>query len=144
MATVKHRASLIAAAGGIVGATLLLSAGQTTPAQALGVYAEAQALRGAGLYAENCAQCHTRTLERSSLAPALTGPAFVARWTRDKPLSDVFDYMRSSMPLNSPGGLSLQQNADLLAFLLKKSGYQAGNSALPSTSAQLASVKVAK
>ena len=50
--------------------------------------------------------------------------------------------MRTQMPLNSPGGLSAQQNADMLAFLLKKSGYAAGKMDLPATSEKLAGVKV--
>lgn len=112
------------------------------PPAASGGYTEAQATRGAALYAENCGQCHSLDLAGGDLAPALTGPAFTVRWT-SRPLSDVFDYMRTQMPLNSPGGLSAQQNADLLAFLLKKAGYTAGATDLPAASDKLAAVKLA-
>jgi mono/diheme cytochrome c family protein len=108
---------------------------------AAGLYSEAQAERGAALYAENCAQCHQFDLAGGELAPALAGPAFTLRWT-GKPLSELFDYMRTQMPLNSPGGLSARQNADTLAFMLEKSGYASGKTDLPATSEALMKVKL--
>ncbi len=104
-----------------------------------GVYTDAQAARGEALYADNCSYCHLVDLTGGELAPPLTGPPFVEKWTR-RPLSHVFDYMRVSMPLNSPGGLSAQQNADVLAFLLKRAGRAAGATELPADSAALTSV----
>lgn len=104
-----------------------------------GVYSEAQASRGEALYADNCSYCHLVDLSGGDLAPALTGPPFMAKWT-GKPLSEVFDYMRVAMPLNSPGGLSTQQNADILAFLLKKSGFPAGATELAAQATSLRSV----
>ncbi|MEQ1896855.1 MAG: cytochrome c [Vicinamibacterales bacterium] len=101
-----------------------------------GVFSEAQAARGEALYADNCSYCHLFDLSGGDLAPALTGPPFVAKWA-GKPLSEVFDYMRVQMPLNSPGGLSAQQNADVLAFLLKRAGFPAGAIDLPLQSAGL-------
>lgn len=101
-----------------------------------GVFSEAQAGRGEALYADNCSYCHLVDLSGGDLAPALTGSPFVAKWA-GKPLSEVFDYMRVQMPLNSPGGLSAQQNADVLAFLLQRSGFPAGATDLPPQSAGL-------
>jgi mono/diheme cytochrome c family protein len=121
------------------------TAQQSKPAApALGVYSEAQAARGDAMYAENCAQCHTPTLVGGDLAPAITGPAFIARWTADKPLSELFDYLRTQMPLNSPGGLNAQHNADLVAFLLKKAGYPTGKTDLPASSEKLAGIGLSK
>jgi mono/diheme cytochrome c family protein len=144
MMTSTHRLWIAFAAYGVISATLAISAQQPKAAPAMGVYSDAQAARGDAIYAENCAQCHTPTLEGGDLAPALTGPSFVARWTSGKPLSNLFDYMRAEMPLNSPGGLTAQQNADLLAFLLKKAGYPAGKTDLSNTISLLATVRVAK
>lgn len=104
-----------------------------------GVYSDAQAARGEALYADNCSYCHLVDLSGGDLAPALTGAPFMAKWT-GKPLSEVFDYMRVAMPLNSPGGLSPQQNADILAFLLKKSGFPAGATDLATQAAALKGV----
>jgi S-disulfanyl-L-cysteine oxidoreductase SoxD len=114
---------------------------QQSGAPAEGFYSEAQAERGGALYAENCAQCHQFDLAGGELAPALAGPAFTLRW-KGKPLSDLFDYMRTQMPLNSPGGLTARQNADMLAFMLKKSGYTAAKNDLPATSEALMKVRL--
>ena len=131
-------AAAAVAAGAFAG---MVSAQQAKPAPAPALFSDAQAARGDTLYAENCAQCHRFDMTGGDLAPALTGPAFTLRWT-GKPLSDLFDYMRTQMPLNSPGGMTAQQNADMLAFLLKKSGYAAGKTDLPATSEALARVKI--
>lgn len=161
MLNLKHGCSIAFAVCGIASATLVVAAKQpgntaqqpkkgAAPAassaapMAAGVYSDAQATRGDAIYAENCAQCHTPTLESGDLAPALTGPAFVARWTAGRALSDLFDYMRTQMPLNSPGGLTAQHNVDLLAFLLKKAGYPAGKVDLPASSEKLSGVKVVR
>ena len=106
-----------------------------------GLFTEAQARRGAVLYTENCAQCHRYDLAAGDLAPALVGPAFTLRWAGG-PLSELFDFMRTQMPLTSPGGLSAQQNADLLAFLLEKNGYAAGTTDLPAAGGELAGLKL--
>ena len=108
-----------------------------------GVYSEAQAARGEALYADNCSYCHLVDLTGGELSPALTGPPFIAKWT-SRPLGHVFDYMRVEMPYNSPGGLSAQQNADILAFLLKRSGFPAGAADLPGESAALQAVTAAR
>ena len=130
-------AAVIAAAG----MTGMAGAQQAKPAPAAALFSDAQAARGDALYAENCAQCHRFDLTGGDLAPALTGPAFTLRWA-PKPLSELFDYMRTQMPLNSPGGMGAQQNADMLAFLLKKSGYAAGKTDLPATTEALSRVKL--
>jgi mono/diheme cytochrome c family protein len=150
MAVLKRPSLMVCAAATLACASIALSAQQPKPAApaaaqagttAPGVYTEAQAARGDALYAENCAQCHRPDLTGGELAPALTGPGFVARWTM-KPLAEVYDYMRTEMPLNSPGGLSAQQNVDMLSFLLKKSGYAAGKTDLPASSEKLAGIKL--
>ena len=125
-------------------AVLASSAGparlQTTSAS--GVYTEAQATRGAVLYADNCSYCHLNDLSGGDLAPALTGPSFVARWSM-RSLGELFDYMRSVMPLNSPGGLSAQQNADLLAFMLRRADYPPGAKELPASTEALDPIALA-
>jgi mono/diheme cytochrome c family protein len=103
------------------------------------IYSEAQAVRGELLYADNCSYCHLVDLSGGDLSPALTGAPFIVKWT-SRPLSEVFDYMRTQMPLNSVGGLSGQQNADILAFLLKRAGLPAGTADLPAASAALRGV----
>ena len=90
-----------------------------------GVYTDAQAMRGEPLYVENCSMCHGLTLAGTVLAPALAGPAFNAKWTR-RSLSLVFNIMQTQMPLNLSGHLSPQQNADVLAYMLRAGDHPAG------------------
>jgi mono/diheme cytochrome c family protein len=94
-----------------------------------GVYSEVQAKRGEQLYAENCRPCHAGDLSGTELAPALTLAALGGG--RERSLADVFDVMQVTMPLNSPGGLSAQQNADILAFILQRGNAPAGATELP-------------
>jgi mono/diheme cytochrome c family protein len=95
-----------------------------------GVYTEDQAKRGEPLYAEKCSSCHGPDMNGGEMAPGLAGAEFQANWN-DLTLGDLFERMRISMPQNNPGSLSRQQNADILAAMLKKGNYPAGKAELP-------------
>lgn len=116
---------------------------QTPPSRSQwdGVYTDAQASRGEPFYVENCSMCHGLRLAGTVLAPPLAGPAFTAKWNR-KPLAQVFDIMRTQMPLNLSGHLSPQQNADILAYMLRAGQSPAGSRELPSTSEALKTITV--
>lgn len=103
--------------------------GQGLRSQWDGVYTSAQATRGAALYETNCAPCHRWDLKGTEIAPALTGPAFTARWN-GRPLGDLLDYTWALMPQFRPGGLSRQQNADILAFIFQVGGAASGKAEL--------------
>jgi mono/diheme cytochrome c family protein len=104
-------------------------------------YTEVQAKRGEALFTENCAGCHGTDLAGDPYAPPLAGPAFVARWN-SRPAGDLLDLMRATMPQTAPGGLSRQQNADLLAFILQKNGAAAGRAELPSQADAIAQLRL--
>jgi mono/diheme cytochrome c family protein len=101
-----------------------------------GVYTEEQAKRGEPLYAEKCSSCHGPDMNGGEMAPGLTGGEFQANWN-DLTLGDLFERMRISMPQNNPGSLSRQQNADILAAMLKKANYPAGTTELPTQTEML-------
>jgi S-disulfanyl-L-cysteine oxidoreductase SoxD len=111
----------------LAGAVASASAAQTPPSRSQwdGVYTDAQAERGEPLYTGNCAMCHGLKLTGSVLAPPLAGPAFNAKWNR-RSLSLVFNIMQTQMPLNLSGHLSPQQNADVLAYMLRAGDHPAG------------------
>ena len=90
-----------------------------------GVYSDAQAQRGETAYREACANCHGPELEGADMTPPLTGGTFTANWN-DLTLGDLFERIRVTMPLDKPGTLSRQQNADLIAFLLKANQWPSG------------------
>jgi mono/diheme cytochrome c family protein len=95
-----------------------------------GVYTEEQAKRGESIYHERCAACHGSQLEGGDMTPTLVGGLFTSTWN-DLPLSDLFERIRITMPLNQPSTLSRQQTADVTAFLLKSNKWPAGQIELP-------------
>jgi S-disulfanyl-L-cysteine oxidoreductase SoxD len=95
-----------------------------------GVYNEEQAQRGRAVFLDQCSNCHGRDLEGADMTPALTGGAFMANWD-GLTLGDLADRIRVSMPLNSPGTLSRQQTADVVAFILRFDQFPAGKEELP-------------
>jgi mono/diheme cytochrome c family protein len=94
-----------------------------------GVYNEAQAQRGLSVYIDQCSNCHARNLEGADMTPPLTGGAFMANWD-GLTVGDLADRIRVSMPLNSPGALSRQQTADVVAYILRFNEFPAGKDEL--------------
>lgn len=121
---------LIAAAAAATGATSLA---QTSTRK--GAYTDSQAEAGAALYAGRCAMCHGKMLEGTFETPGLQG-RFIANWSK-MPLSDLYDYLGRAMPQFAPGSLTPDENAQLVAFLLKSNALPAGPAPLPASSAAL-------
>ena len=63
------------------------------------------------------------------MTPPLVGGTFTANWN-DLTLGDLFERIRATMPLDKPGTLSRQQNADVVAFVLKANLWPAGTTEL--------------
>jgi mono/diheme cytochrome c family protein len=118
------------------------AAGQAAVASVLdGAYTDAQAMRGEPVYLDSCANCHGVALEGGDMTPGLTGAVFGANWN-DLTLGDLFERIRTSMPLDRPGKLTRQQNADVIAFILKANQWPAGAREVPTDLASLSQVKV--
>ena len=105
-----------------------------------GVYTEEQANRGREGYADQCASCHGPELTGGEMAPALAGGEFLAGWD-GLTMGDLFERIRISMPQNSPGSLSGQQNADILAFMLASNKFPAGTTELAKDAMILKTIK---
>jgi mono/diheme cytochrome c family protein len=105
-----------------------------------GAFTDAQAMRGELLYSKHCASCHGADLTGGEMAPPLTGGDFRYNWN-GLSLSDLFERMRISMPQDNPGSLSRQQNADVLAFLLRKANFPAGETELAPQTEVLKEIK---
>jgi S-disulfanyl-L-cysteine oxidoreductase SoxD len=84
-----------------------------------GVYTEDQARRGEPIYSKECAACHGAELTGGESAPPLTGGAFLANWN----------------------GLTRQQNADVLAFMLSRNKFPAGKTELYKQSEMLKEIR---
>lgn len=106
-----------------------------------GVYTEEQAQRGEAVYHQECANCHGHELEGADMSPALSGAAFSSNWN-DLSLADLFERIRISMPMDRPGTLSRQQNADVIAYILKANKWPAGAVALAREPAVLRQIKI--
>ena len=106
-----------------------------------GVYTEEQRRRGQGVYADACASCHAAALTGAEVVPALVGPDFLGRWT-GATAGELFERIRSTMPQTSPGSLSPQQYADIVAFIFNKNRFPAGRTPLPGDYTALRMIRI--
>ena len=106
-----------------------------------GVYTPEQAKRGESAYLQACASCHGTGLEGGDMTPPLVGGAFTSNWN-DLTAGDLFERIRTTMPLDAPGRLSRPQTADVIAFILKANGWPAGTGELPADPGALKQVRI--
>ena len=138
MAKTLHLYIAAAALVAVTGAQVVLRAQGTASA---GVYTDAQAKRGAGLYTEQCAACHGDDLKGNDIIPGLTGDTFTGNW-QGKSVGDLYDKIQMTMPALNPGSLTPAQTADLIAHMLSVSKYPAGETDLASTLDALQQIKI--
>lgn len=124
-----------------IGISAGASFAQTGKSTLDGVYADAQAARGAALSTAQCAVCHGDKLQGSDFGPAVQGQDFKLAWA-GRSLYDLFDKIKSTMPANAPGDLTPAQTTDLMAFILKSNDYPAGAAELTSDKAALEAIKL--
>jgi mono/diheme cytochrome c family protein len=105
-----------------------------------GVYTDAQAARGQKVYTDSCSSCHGDDLSGGGQAPALTGKDFNVDWN-DLAVSDLYDRTNGTMPADKPGTLKPEQTVDVIAFLLQKGHFPAGQTELPTDTAALKTIK---
>jgi hypothetical protein len=74
------------------------------------------------------------------MAPPLNGSGFISNWST-LTVGDLFERIRLTMPDGDPGKLSRQQNADVVAYILKVSKYPAGKTELPSQTEVLKQIR---
>jgi len=95
-----------------------------------GVYNAAQVKRGEALSIQKCVICHGDELLGGE-APTLVGPDFLVHWNSHTAW-ELFDRIKTTMPATTPGTLSAQESADILAYMLSVNGFPAGEKDLPS------------
>lgn len=74
-------------------------------------YSAAQATRGEQVFDRTCAGCHQDS--------QFIGQTFVENWNNRR-VNDFYDLIRTSMPVDNPGGLKDQEYLDVVAYLLKE------------------------
>lgn len=93
-----------------------------------GIYSEAQARRGLLAYTRSCERCHGSDLTGNATdeVPALVADALMFHW-RGRPVQDLYDRIRRSMPADEPGSLEAGAYLDVVAYLLEANRFPRGS-----------------
>lgn len=113
-------------------AAVALHAQEPARTVADGVYGEAQAVRGSASYDAACARCHRADLTGAD-GPELRGERF-ARNFAGRNLDALYTKVATTMPRGAGGSLSDGVYLDIVAFLLRENGFEAGSTDLQSDS----------
>ena len=127
----------------LISATCAVVYSQDAPPRSVwdGVYTDAQAGKGQQLYNQHCMVCHGGSLTGGEQAPPLAGGEFLANWN-GLTVGDLFDRIRTSMPLNNPQSLNRETNAAILSYILNVNRFPAGQAELPSRSEMLKLIRL--
>ena len=101
-----------------------------------GFFTEEQVMRGEAVFKDRCAPCHGEDLMGTGFAPALTEEMFTGYWV-DRNVGELFVQIKETMPQDSPGSLSDDVYADLVAFLLSANGHPVGQQPLSTDPVEL-------
>jgi mono/diheme cytochrome c family protein len=93
-----------------------------------GLYSVEQATRGRAAYMKGCAECHMPDLGGKEYAGPLAGFGFQLKWA-DASVAELYGRVRS-MPLGRPGSMAPQEYLDIVAYILQKNEYPAGQEEL--------------
>jgi mono/diheme cytochrome c family protein len=91
-------------------------------------YTAAQAAAGKTAFDADCAVCHGNTLTNGTFGPPLAGEAFRTVWAGQS-VRALFDTAKT-MPPASPGSLSDETYASIVAYVLQVNGYAPGETPL--------------
>lgn len=108
-------------------------------AQASPAFTDAQAERGKATYTRSCLQCHGKDLEGGQFAPPLFAIAFLQRWA-GRPVAELLSVMQATMPPGNAGSIDVSAYVDIIAYILKRYGVEAGSLPLPVHSASLSTM----
>ena len=97
-------------------------------------YTVDQATAGQAVYQEACAECHLSSLRGDFEAPELAGPSFRQAWG-GRPIAELLDYTRTTMPDGDPESLSDEQYEAVIAYLVQVNGGAFGGARLRGVSA---------
>ena len=110
-----------------------------------GVFSIEQSRRGEAQYMEICERCHNRHLtgDFAEDAPPLVGDEFLSEWA-SWTVGDLFEFMTLEMPPKPKDrrGVTAETYVDILAFILMKNGFPAGEADLPPAFEPLAEIEL--
>jgi mono/diheme cytochrome c family protein len=121
----------------LAGAVAVKGAAQTPaggPKTTLGgVYSQAQADKGEEMYYGVCIACHPKGY--------YTGENFKKNWN-GRPLSDLYDWVKTKMPKSEPGSLTPAQSVQVMAYILQENKMPAGATPMPTDRTILRTIKI--
>lgn len=97
-------------------------------------YCPAVAKHGEQVFTSTCTMCHQRT--------QFVGQSFGDNWN-DRRVSDLYTLIRSTMPLNNPGGLKDEDYLGVVEYLLEANQAAPAPDSLKPDTASLRSHKIA-
>ena len=100
---------------------------------ASGTYTDGQALLGEKAYLTNCASCHETSYH--------TGEPFRFSWF-GRTVYDLFKVLKTTMPDDNVGGLSDDEYARVIAYILKLNGFAAGADSLQADSTFMRRIRI--
>jgi len=112
---------------------LVTTAAPTARSQPTGAptFTAEQIDRGRAIYGRNCTDCHGTTLDNGEFGgPVLKGGFFRQKWAGGG-VGALYSFTKGLMPPDRPGGLTDQNYADLIAYILSNNGYTPGDKELP-------------
>jgi len=115
--------------------------GGDTPTIWSGVFSDIQARRGEKIVGNSCSGCHGPQLEGGDSGPKLAGSAFLQKWS-GKTVWELFDFIQTSMPQDSPGNLSKVNVANVVAYILEANKAGSGASDLPVDQTALTKIRI--
>src|SRR5471030_427284 len=107
------------------------------------VYTDSQSVRGDSLYKATCAKCHGPELKGGDDGSPLTGDPFFVNWD-GKPLVDLYNQIRNSMPPDNPKSIPRADVANIVAYLLAQNHFPSGGKVLTDDAERLSDIKIAK
>jgi mono/diheme cytochrome c family protein len=102
-----------------------------------------QAARGKTAYDANCVSCHGPDLVSANYGPPLAGEYFDGKWVGQS-VGALYTHIHDRMPPSRPGELGDETYADLVAYILQVNGLAAGDTELPTDTAKLDGMIIAK
>jgi cytochrome c5 len=110
------------------------AASPTADAASSASFSVAQADRGRDTFRGQCTECH--------YSSEFSDSQFKFKWSR-RTAGSLYQFILTSMPETSPGSLSGEETVELVSYILRMNGFQAGSSELPADRAVLDGITLA-
>lgn len=109
----------------------IADAGAAPTALNAGVYTAEQAVAGQPAFEQNCSTCHNSDYYKT-----------VFQTWRGQPILYLFEQIMGSMPADKPGALLNSEYEDIMAYILKITGFPEGDTRLEYASGMMRDIPI--